>query len=422
MKRGIINILLLFFLCHVILRVSGSIEDMTRLMGDIFANYSREIRPVRNQSDQLMINTSFFLLSIRDVDEVAGSISLTGGLIMVWEDFRLSWQPEEYGGIEQILVNSSSVWSPNIFLLSPAADMEKLDLKDFDVRIYYVGVLLVNPGKLIKSTCKVDMTNFPTDYQTCNIFFVPWSYMPSEVQLTFLEPSVDINSYNENGEWAINGTSASIYKTDHYDTNAAVYTLVLKRRSAYFIISMVVPVYILCFLNPFVFLLPASSGERISYTITMFLSLAVYMTLVGDNMPKVSEPMAGISYFLLVSMAFSCALTILTIFTLRWHARKDPNQFPKLLKHLVFLCTRKEEKRRTAKQENESSSDLNVGHLYHISKASKTQDQGEITCDLDISSDPNIEDITAFIDNALFWISELVVTGLVFGFTYGYHR
>ncbi|XP_069105817.1 neuronal acetylcholine receptor subunit alpha-9-I-like [Argopecten irradians] len=240
------------------------------------------------------------------------------------------------------------------------ADMEKLDLEDFDVKINYAGLLDVLPGKLIKSTCTVDMTNFPTDYQTCNIVFVPWSYLPSEAQLT--ELLEDIMIVGENGEWDISGTPPSMNKSDPYRTNAAVYKLVLKRKSAYYIISMVVPVYILCFLNPFVFLLPASSGERISYTITMFLSLAVYMTLVGDNMPKVSEPMAGISfnYFLLVSMMFSCALTILTIFSLRWHTRKDASQFPKWLKRLVFLYTRKEEKRRTTNQENESCSEQNV--------------------------------------------------------------
>ncbi|XP_033727667.1 LOW QUALITY PROTEIN: neuronal acetylcholine receptor subunit alpha-3-like, partial [Pecten maximus] len=337
---------------------------------------------------------------IRDVDEVSGSITLTGGLAMMWKDFRLTWNPEDYDGISRMMVNSSKIWSPNIFLVSSSADLEKFSLQDVDARILNIAVESVSPG-MIRSTCTVDMTNFPTDFQTCHLMFLPWGYLPTEIQLSFLQSFINLDDFDENGEWSVDSTTVEIYNSRSYETNPAVYTIVLRRKSAYFVISMVVPVYILCFLNPFVFLLPAASGERISFTITKFLSLAVYMTLVGDNMPKVSEPMAGISYFLLVSMIYSCVLIILTIFTLRSHARNDASHFPKRLKQLVLLL-KKPKKSSSAidshtpsdRTENGNNSGQNATQSYDIDSAEATKKTPFLNNPTDLGRD----DIVDFVD------------------------
>ncbi|XP_069105818.1 acetylcholine receptor subunit alpha-like [Argopecten irradians] len=426
--KGDKRIIILFIICHchMILPVMGSVENMTRLMADVFSNYSRDVRPAKDTGDTVTISTTLFLLSILDVDEVAGSITLSGGLTIFWLDYRLAWQPADYGGISYLMVNSSKIWVPNLFLMTSSAEMEKFSLHEYDIRIRDTGLLNVSAGKLMRSTCSIDMTYFPVDSQKCSMIIVPWGYLPTEVNLTTMYPTFETRYFSPNGEWSVDDTSAEMFDDPDYVSNAVVFTLTLKRRSAYFIISMLVPVYILCFLNPFVFLLPASSGERISYTITMFLSLAVYMTLVGDNMPKVSEPMAGISYFLLVSMIFSCALTIITIFTLRWHGRNDASRFPKWLRQLVFLLKKKEKTTYPIKQcspvniikaqnhEQKESRNLNIGIILDGSE--KDENIGSRF------TEPDKDDIINFIDNALFGISELVVVGLCFGFTYGYYR
>ncbi|OWF42827.1 Neuronal acetylcholine receptor subunit alpha-7 [Mizuhopecten yessoensis] len=107
-------------------------------------------------------------------------------------------------------------------------------------------------------------------------------------------------------------------------------------------------------LTPVVFLLPASSGERINYSITMFLSLTVYMTIVSDSIPKVSEPMAGITYFTLVGLIYSSTVVLLTIVTIRFEAIDDVDKFPKWIvstvKRLVACC----QKRRVAQVEDKA--------------------------------------------------------------------
>ncbi|OWF50066.1 Neuronal acetylcholine receptor subunit alpha-6 [Mizuhopecten yessoensis] len=404
---------------------SGTIEDMTRLMDDLVSNYSREIRPAKNTSAAVTVNTSFFLLHILDVDEVAGSIWLSGGMTLMWEDFRLEWEPSDYGDIWYITVNSSKIWTPTIFLISSAADMEKFSLHDYDVRIFSSGLVSVSPGKMVKSTCIVDMTNFPKDTQRCSLLILPWGYTPEQIQLSFRFPHFQMQHFNQNGEWNVDSTSVERYQGFGPGSNVLSYSMVMTRKSAYFIISTTVPVYIICVLNPFVFLLPSSSGERMSYTITMFLALAVYMTLIGDNMPKVSEPMAGISYFLLIAMLFSSLLIILTIFTLRCEKKKDVKQFPNWLRRLVLRLKKRKKTdwdkisyiKPLAKNESiQNKSEPNVtnepeegGKKEHLNTLSDTTDLEK-------------DDINHFIDQALFVISEIAVVGLIFGFTLVYYR
>ncbi|XP_060559571.1 5-hydroxytryptamine receptor 3A-like [Ruditapes philippinarum] len=77
------------------------------------------------------------------------------------------------------------------------------------------------------------------------------------------------------------------------------------------------PIIFLAYLNNVVFVIPAECGERISYSITVLLAIAVYLTIVGDNLPKTSFPMAYFSYYLLALLITSICITLATIFNLR---------------------------------------------------------------------------------------------------------
>ncbi|XP_069102871.1 neuronal acetylcholine receptor subunit alpha-7-like [Argopecten irradians] len=333
------RVMLIFFLLNtagqfVVGSGNGTMDDWLRLRDTLFSNYSKDIYPVHNFSDVLHIDTSMFLLSFIDFDEVSGVITLSAGLTLIWKDYRLRWNPDNYGGIKQIQLNASKIWKPKVYVISAADDLRQFGDDEFDVIIRNSGYVDFSPGKLMKSTCSVDMKRFPVDTQVCHILVMLWGSL-SNLKLTFTQTNMYLSYYTPNGEWDIDKTSVSDYMGYGSPSRTLDFTLQITRRHLYFIVSLTIPILLLCFLNPFVFLLPASSGERISYTITMFLSLAVYMTLMGDNLPKVSENMAGMSFFLLICLIYSSVLIVLTIFTLRCEATKDVSEFPRWLRLLT---------------------------------------------------------------------------------------
>ncbi|XP_069102489.1 neuronal acetylcholine receptor subunit alpha-7-like [Argopecten irradians] len=357
MRNALVVILLVYSSGRPVFGGHGTMDDWIKLTNTLFANYTNEVRPAYNFTEVVNVDSWMFLLSILDFDEVSGVITLSAGMGITWNDYRLRWTPSDYNGLEEIIINSSRVWKPKLYIISSADDLEKFDEDEFDVRVNYNGTCSIYPGKLLKSSCSVDMTRFPVDSQLCEMLVLLWGVMPNEVKLGFTQTEIFLGYFTPNGEWEVDKTSVSQYMGFGSPSSTISFSLHMTRRSMYFIISMTIPVLLLCFLNPFVFLLPASSGERISYTITMFLSLAVYMTLIGDNLPKVSENMAGMSYFLLIALIYSSLLILLTIFTLRCEAVSDVSKFPKWLQKLTYCF--KFKKNRVSYRNSENGQDLN---------------------------------------------------------------
>lgn len=129
---------------------------------------------------------------------------------------------------------------------------------------------------------------------------------------------------------------------------------------------MLAPILLLSVLNPLVFILPVDSGERVSFAVTIFLSFAVFLTLINDNMPKSSEPMAAISYFLIVIMCMSTLIIVFTILNLYLHFKEEEKEVNKklvlLLRYLklswLFKRDRMKDTRITVSSiENTKSSD-----------------------------------------------------------------
>lgn len=395
-----------FSLC---VQARGTINDLIRLRDALFENYTRDFRPVYNLSDPVYVDIELSLLAILDLDEVSGTITMNLVMKQKWIDYRLAWKPGDFANITDFLFNSTFVWKPRVHIVTSADDLSDFGSNDYDVRIDNDGEMSTSPGKIVRATCNIDMTHFPTDSQTCTMSFLAWMTYPSEVQLKYTLPHIYMGYYTPNGEWDVDWSGLS--NNSQYGPHVSMLdcTLHITRRSAYYIVSMVTPVLLLCVLNPFVFLLPACSGERISYIITMFLSLAVYMTLIDDNLPKVSDPMAGISYFLLLALCYSGFLVTLTILTLRCMAVRDVDKFPGWLVRIVhrikYHRTCKKSLQRTDSEKSRCENEKDPADGLELLKSVVKELKYPVVKD----------DVMDFIDIFLFTVTLGVIVVIAFG-------
>ncbi|OWF35901.1 Neuronal acetylcholine receptor subunit alpha-7 [Mizuhopecten yessoensis] len=58
------------------------------------------------------------------------------------------------------------------------------------------------------------------------------------------------------------------------------------------------PIYLLLVMNPLVSVLPCDSGERAGFSLTVFLTFTVFITIVNGVLPANSESMFILSYFI----------------------------------------------------------------------------------------------------------------------------
>ncbi|XP_045174363.2 neuronal acetylcholine receptor subunit alpha-6-like [Mercenaria mercenaria] len=190
------------------------------------------------------------------------------------------------------------------------------------------------PGDVMTTTCNIDITYYPFDTQTCDVTFIPWGSMISEMNLHVAQKEVSRRLFTENGEWALQkATTATGLFDGIYPTYSVV--LELKRRPTFVVVNVILPVLFMGFLNVLVFFLPAKSGERVSFAMTVLLAFAVFLTLVGDNMPKTSKPISALCYFLLNNLILSSLIMTATIVNLNIYHKDDNISVPQWLATIV---------------------------------------------------------------------------------------
>jgi len=314
----------------------ASYEDAQAIFKNVTSTYTKEMRPLLDQSLPVYVNVYPTLRSVNSYDEVSGTLSLMLVLTVTWMDEKLTWNPAQVNGISSMILPQTLVWKPELFLINPAEVLEPIGNEAFKVRIQSNGIATWYTGGEIKTSCSPDMTYFPFDIQICNLIFAPWGYIKEEVEFYATTTNVDISNATDNGAWSL---LEATYKTYYsYGVSMVELTFKLERKSLYFLLTLIFPVLSLCVMNPMVFTLPHECGERISFCITILLSFAVFMTLTGETIPKVSEPMPRISIYLFIIQSFSGCITTMNGFILRLYNRKDKEPVPPLLWKVICLC------------------------------------------------------------------------------------
>ncbi|XP_064267317.1 neuronal acetylcholine receptor subunit alpha-10 isoform X1 [Passer domesticus] len=87
-----------------------------KLLHELFANYSSALRPVEDTDRALNVTLKVTLAQIIDMDERNQVLTSYLWVRQTWLDAHLTWDKDEYGGIDSIRIPSSYVWRPDIIL------------------------------------------------------------------------------------------------------------------------------------------------------------------------------------------------------------------------------------------------------------------------------------------------------------------
>ncbi|KAK6765774.1 hypothetical protein RB195_025595 [Necator americanus] len=150
--------------------VSLASPDEYRLLSDLRHNYDPYERPVANASEPLVVSVKIYLQQILDVDEKNQVITLVAWVEYQWTDYKLKWEPSEYGGIKDIRVpgNANAIWKPDVLLYN-SADENFDSTYPVNYVVSHTGHVLQVPPGILKLSCKIDITYFPFDDQMCHL-------------------------------------------------------------------------------------------------------------------------------------------------------------------------------------------------------------------------------------------------------------
>nr|XP_055048501.1 neuronal acetylcholine receptor subunit alpha-7 isoform X2 [Misgurnus anguillicaudatus] len=257
------------------IHVSLQGEHQRRLYKDLMRNYNPLERPVYNDSHSLTVHFSFSLMQIMDVDEKNQVLTTNIWLQLYWIDHYLRWNTSDYPGVTTVRFPDSLIWKPDILLYNSADER-------FDAT-FHTNVLVNSSGH-----CQ---------------------YLPPEVPVRRNERFYDC------------------CKEPYPDVT---FTLVMRRRTLYYGLNLLIPCVLISTLALLVFLLPADSGEKISLGITVLLSLTVFMLLVAEIMPATSDSVPLIAQYFATTMVIVGLSVIATVLVLQYHYHDpDGGQMPR---------------------------------------------------------------------------------------------
>ncbi|GMS93904.1 hypothetical protein PENTCL1PPCAC_16079, partial [Pristionchus entomophagus] len=322
-----------------------------QLYEDLLYYYNKNVRPVKNATEAVKVKFAASLIRLIDVDEVNQVLTTNLWLEMQWFDYKLSWDPEKWGGIRKLHIPSDQIWIPDIILYNNA-DGEPHITTMSDALVYFTGLVVWKPPSIYKSFCPIDIEYFPYDSQECTMKFGGWSYngflldvrqIPSKnnsiqtlhdadhKEYHFLERGMDLSAYYPH-EQLYPGCCGQEFYID------VTFEIKLRRKTLFYTVNLVIPCMLIAILTTFVYYVPPIE-HKMAFSISILVTLTVFYLVLIELIPPTSLVIPLIGKYLLFTMflvALSIILSVVTINLFRRDGSTHP--MPKWIR-TVFVHT-----------------------------------------------------------------------------------
>ncbi|CAL7952206.1 nicotinic acetylcholine receptor alpha3 subunit isoform X1 [Xylocopa sonorina] len=307
--------------------------DAKRLYDDLLSNYNKLVRPVVNVTDALTVKIKLKLSQLIDVNLKNQIMTTNLWVEQSWYDYKLKWDPKEYGGVEMLHVPSDHIWRPDIVLYNNADGNFEVTLAT-KATLNYTGRVEWKPPAIYKSSCEIDVEYFPFDEQTCVMKFGSWTYDGFQVDLRHIDEirgsnivdiGVDLTEFYTSVEWDILEVPAvrneKFYTCCDEPYLDITFNITMRRKTLFYTVNLIIPCMGISFLTVLVFYLPSDSGEKVSLSISILLSLTVFFLLLAEIIPPTSLVVPLLGKFVLFTMILDTFSICVTVVVLNVHFR-----------------------------------------------------------------------------------------------------
>nr|AHE40764.1 nicotinic acetylcholine receptor subunit alpha 1 [Rhipicephalus sanguineus] len=307
--------------------------DAKRLYDDLMSSYNRLIRPVSNNSDRLTVRMGLKLSQLIDVNLKNQIMTTNVWVNQEWSDHKLKWDPQEYGGVTELYVPAEQIWLPDIVLYNNADGNYEVTIMTKAI-IHEDGRVVWNPPAIYKSFCQIDVQYFPFDKQDCFMKFGSWTYDGFQVDLkhvseipdTNIVPvGIDLTEFYLSVEWDIMAVPAmrreKFYSCCEQPYPDITFNITLRRKTLFYTVNLIIPCVGISCLSVLVFYLPSDSGEKVSLSISIMLSLTFFFLVLAEIIPPTSLAMPLLGKYLVFTMILVTVSVLVTIAVLNVHFR-----------------------------------------------------------------------------------------------------
>ena len=287
-----------------------------RLFKEVNNEYNPDVRPTFDYHKTLLVNVSINLVALHSLTERSQTLSTTVWIDLEWTDVHLAWNRSDFGHISSIVVPMDKIWIPDICVTNEVTNDKCLVISDEGrALLEYTGKVTLWWNKEVKTRCDVDISQYPFDRQVCAIDIGTWYSEDEKIKLVPKFDNLDLSNYVLNEEWDIMDSSINkITVKDERNFTDLRFEMVIDRKPLFYLYSTVLPILLLSILNMVCFLVPIESGEKIGMTMAIFLTFAVFMTMISSTVPRSSEHVFKFGIFMTMHLLMSGITILLEVF------------------------------------------------------------------------------------------------------------
>ncbi|CAF1133196.1 unnamed protein product, partial [Didymodactylos carnosus] len=291
-----------------------------------------------------------------------------------WCDSLLIWNTSEYPCIlspdkqnSQIFFNAKEIWTPDITPINSPATLAKDQKLNYPVLSVCSDNIRWNYPEKLQTFCEINVKYFPFDRQRCSILLQSTIYDSSQMKLKTLYNFVRLYNYIKT-EYSI--IDASIHEIDLYNMyhkrnfSTLRIDIELERFSRFYTFKIVLPYFIISSLALFSFCLPIDTGEKVTLTVSVLLSLTIYLQLISDYVPKTEQGVCTLTLycnFVFILVFLSCVCNTFIIFVYYTTSNTE--------RRFILLKTGKMKKKKTMKKKKKRRQDNNGNMMSTIYKS-----------------------------------------------------
>jgi len=167
-----------------------------------------------------------------------------------------------------------------------------------------------------ESACLIDLTDYPYDRQTCDMWFQSLSYSSIELDLqTYDDRGFDLDAYNNNfkkaDEWEVLSNYSARFQTPGDVGEGLMFrkrvalrmTLTLKRRKGFSSYLLCVPCVVLASMTVLVFIMPPERADRTGLGTTLLRCFLLLLLIHVETAPPSAASVPKISLLYGANMA-----------------------------------------------------------------------------------------------------------------------
>jgi nicotinic acetylcholine receptor alpha-7 len=273
-------------------------------------------------------------MTIESLDLTTSELLTIMYIQISWIDEFLMWNPFDYGGITKLPVPYEKLWIPPLSQSNGAMKEKSGQIINPGFAPVFVlpngNVLLVTTGYYV-TKCEINTSLYPFDSHKCTFYFFSALNDATEIELNSLTSDFALGLLQQNDAWRHTKTD---FKKDTFSAENIAYNIArlqfmitLKRRPIFEIINVFLPILLLTVLNLAANFVPVNSGERLSFSITLYLSFVFITSAMVNEMPHVAKNIAFSSYIMLSFNVLNTASVLWSVFMVRmatWENQTTP--------------------------------------------------------------------------------------------------